>query len=94
VLKAAPKRCASCDGKGSAGPRKCEPCKGNGNVLVYPPFIKCPHCGGSGKRQNRDWTLSQYCMACNGRGWALSFVIDPGASEQRGEEDDGGRAAS
>ena len=69
--------CSTCNGTGSVRSQKCEPCDGQGEVLVCPPFKKCLSCNGSGRGQNRDWTLTSFCTACQGRGWALSSAITP-----------------
>ena len=77
-----PLPCSTCNGNGSLSSGKCEPCDGQGEVPVYPPFNKCAHCKGSGRSPSGDWTLSPYCIACDGRGWAMSSAMPTG--EQAG----------
>jgi DnaJ-class molecular chaperone len=70
-----PRSCVTCDGKGSVYLARCVPCNGHGQVLVYKPFVKCPHCRGDGKHQAGDPFGAKYCGVCQGRGWALSIAI-------------------
>jgi len=71
-----PEPCGTCHGDGLVDSHPCEPCEGQGRVLVYPPYLDCPHCRGTGKRQKGDARIqSPYCVVCNGRGWAQSIAI-------------------
>ena len=81
-----PRACATCDGKGFLHLTRCVPCNGHGHVLVYQPFVKCPHCNGDGRHQPSDQVGTEYCAVCQGRGWALSVAVEGAPRVSRGGE--------
>jgi hypothetical protein len=69
-------KCAACLGTGDApGHGRCEACDGQSQVLVHPPYVKCPHCKGAGRAQADDFPRGLHCVVCQGRGWALSLIV-------------------